>query len=464
MHTIISNKIYIKDASYPLRVWCEENLVVTNPKWQTLVRLGKQDQISRYHISQEMALYAQVGYDLTLPFGCLYAIWNFIKDSPYELKLNSCNYIKGKEDQIACPLYDYQEEAVKAMIAARGGILIGGCGSGKTNCGIEIIHRIGKNALWLTHTKDLLNQTVARIKSLYPSIPVGTITEGKIDMVNNGITVSTIQTLVEVDPDIYTSCFEVVVTDECHHVSSSPTLQKMFGKVINRIPARYKFGLTASDKRNDTLTKSMYAIVGCNLSGEFLPVWRIAREDANTLTARHEMVEVDTPFSYVFLGDDGTFNYPALVDYISNYAPRNELICQKICELAKLGRKQLVLCLRVEQCKLLNQMLLDRGVQSVLLVGKVSNKKRQEILLGNVDWQVIVATVSLAKEGLDVVELDTLHLVSSLANKSDTVQSVGRIERVCEGKTDCVVYDYVDTKIPYLVSKYKKRVNWLKRR
>lgn len=464
MNTVISNKIYVKNASLSLFRWCENNLIVTNPKWETLMRLGKQDQIIRYHIEPKMALYVQSGLDLVIPFGCLYTIWEFIKDSPYQLQLNQTNFIKNREQQITQPLYDYQEEAVQKMVQAKGGILIGGCGSGKTNCGIEIIHRIGKNALWLTHTKDLLNQTVKRIKQLYPQTQVGTITEGKMNMVSDGITVSTIQTLVNIDPDLYANNFETVVTDECHRISGSPTLQKQFVKVISKIPARYKFGLTASDKRNDTLTKSMYTTVGCNPQGEFEPTWRINREDANTLTAKHEKVELDTPFSYCMLNDDGSFNYPNLVDYIATYEPRNETICDNVIKLAKEGRKQLILCSRITQCETLNRMLKEKGANSVLLVGKVSNKKRQEILNQIVDWQVIVATVSLAKEGLDIVDLDTLHLVSCLANKSDTVQSVGRIERVKEGKKEPIVYDYVDTNIPYLVSKWKKRVSWLRRR
>ena len=50
------------------------------------------------------------------------------------------------------------------------------------------------------------------------------------------------------------------------------------------------------------------------------------------------------------------------------------------------------------------------------------------------------------------------------SNKVDTIQSVGRIERVCEGKPDPEVYDYVDVKYPYCIGKHKKRVNWLRRR
>ena len=464
MNTIISNKIYVRCASQQLIQYCHNELVITNPTYQTLMRIGKEDQINRCHIEPKMNLFVENGYDIILPFGCLYAVWKYISDSPYELKFNTANSIVGNTDKITQPLYEYQEEAVQKMLAAKGGILIGGCGSGKTNCGIEIIHRLGKNALWLCHTKDLLKQTAKRIKSLYPNMPVGTITEGKIDMVQNGITISTIQTLVNVDPDIYKNNFEVVMTDECHHISGSPTLQKSFVKVISRIPARYKFGLTASEKRNDTLTKSMYAYIGCDMKGNYEPVWRIDRAETKTLTARHEMVELSTPFSYCMLNDDGTFNYAALVDYIANNEERNNIICEKVKELTKENRKQLILCSRVEQCQVLHQKLVDMGINAVLLIGRVSAKKREAILTEAVDWQVIVATVSLAKEGLDVVSLDTLHLVSCIANKSDTVQSAGRIERVCEGKNEPIVFDYVDTKIPYLVSKYKERVKWLRRR
>lgn len=464
MNTIISNRIYVHNASLSLYNFCRSELVVVNPTYATLMRLNKQDQIVRNHVSKDMYLYIENGLDLIIPFGCLRAIWRFIKDSPIELNFNEVQDIANKNEKITQPLFDYQEEAVQKMIAAKGGILIGGCGSGKTNCGIEIIHRIGKNALWLCHTKDLLTQTVKRIKSLYPNTNVGTITEGKVNMVQNGITVSTIQTLVNIDPELYADKFAVVMTDEVHHVSGSPTLQKHFVKVISKISARYKYGLTASDTRNDTLTKTMYTTIGCNMEGQFEPVWKINRAETRTLTAKHIKVELDTPFSYCMLNDDGTFNYPNLVEYISTNEKRNETICNKIVELGKEHRKQLVLCARIEQCELLHNKLLELGIKSVLLVGKVSNKKREAILTEKVDWEVIVATVSLAKEGLDVVSLDTLHLVSCLGNKSDTVQSVGRIERVCENKKEPIVFDYVDMEIPYLVNRYKKRAGWLRRR
>ncbi len=472
MRTVISNNIYVYSATKELYFWCKDNLVVTNPTYETLMRLGKQDQITRRHVQKDMKLFVEKNVDLLsggcgdliLPVGCLYAIWPMIKNYPYELRFNNAGDISCKEDVITQPLFDYQEEAVQKMLAAKSGVLIGGTGSGKTNCGIEIIHRLGKKFLWLTHTKDLVRQSYERMKKLYPRMQVGIVGDGKLDFGRDG-TIATIQTMVTLDPDLYKNDFDVVVCDEVHHVAQSPELQRMFGKVLEKIPARHKYGLTASKNRNDSLTKTIYATVGCNPAGEFAPVWFIKKSDTATLTAEHVKVELDTPFCYEMLNPDGTFNFPALVDYLAENQERNATIVDKIVECANVPEnKQLVLCSRISQCETLHNMLLEKGIKSELLVGKVTSKKREKILKEQVDWQVIVATVSLAKEGLDLPNLNILHLASCIGNESDTIQSVGRIERFKEGKGTPVAYDYVDMHIPYLVSRYKKRVNWLRRR
>lgn len=464
MRTIISNKIYVYDTSMDLYFWCQDNLILTNPTWATMMRLGKEDTIARSHIPETIKLFVESGSDLILPFGCLSAIWSFIKTSPYEIRFNDNGNVIDKNMKITMPLFDYQEEAVETMIMAKGGILEGACGCGKTQIGIEIAKRLGKNTLWLCHTGDLLRQTVDRIHKLYPYLPVGTITEGEVKMVNNGITISTIQTLVNVDSDIYRKKFDVVIVDESHHCVSNPTKLTMFGKVVEKVSARYKYGLSATLTRSDTLIKAMYAILGCNTYGEFSPVFKIRKDKTNTLTAKHIRVDLDTEFDYSTLDESGMLNYPALVEFLGSNEKRNRTIVDNVIKVMEKHKKQLVLCQRIDQCETIHQMLLQKGIKSVLLVGKVTNKRRKEILNGVTDWNVIVATISLAKEGLDVPELSCLHWGMVISDKVATVQSVGRIERVYEGKPEPEVYDYVDTNYPYCLGKYKKRVTFLKRR
>jgi len=466
MRTIISSRIKVYDCSIELYHWAHDNLTIVNPTWQKLMQLGKEDTIARKNIPEKMKLFAEYngGRDLSLPFGVLHAVWPFICKSEYEVKLNDNGMVIDTDMPISMPLYPYQEKAVWEMLRARGGILEGSCGCGKTQMGIEIAKKLGRNTLWLCHTGDLLTQTVKRIKQLYPNMPVGTITEGSVNMVTNGITVSTVQTLVNVEPDLYRKAFDTVITDECHHVSGSPTLSKMHISILDKIAARNKFGLSATLTRADTLIKSMYAYVGCNIKGEFAPVTKIEKEQTKTLTAKHIRVDLSTPFSYETVDESGMLDYPAMIEFLSNNEKRNQDIVDNVIKTLEKHSKQLVLCQRIEQCKTLHQMLTDKGIKSVILVGKVTKKQRDAILAGTKDWNVIVATMALAKEGLDVPELSCLHWAIPVSDKVATIQSAGRVERVFEGKPAPEIYDYVDVNYPYCLGKWKKRVSFLRKR
>lgn len=73
------------------------------------------------------------------------------------------------------PLYDYQEEAVAAMLINHYGILQSPAGSGKTQMGIALACALGVKTLWLTHTKDLLTQSKSRAEQYVDSELLGTI-------------------------------------------------------------------------------------------------------------------------------------------------------------------------------------------------------------------------------------------------------------------------------------------------
>ena len=76
--------------------------------------------------------------------------------------------------------------------------------------------------------------------------------------------------------------------------------------------------------------------------------------------------------------------------------------------------------------------------------------------------KVLIATYTLAKEGLDIPILDRLHLATPNKNRAVIKQSAGRIERSVDGKDTPVIYDYVDVNINYCLGMYKKRKSILK--
>lgn len=467
MNSLISNNIIITEPTREVADWCVKNLVVPNPVYRQLKLLGKEDTIRYKHIPEELNLFSYKRDKLVVPFGCLYALWDKLKESPCELDLNKTGDLSFKNEEPTFPLYDYQEEAVQEMIKAKGGVLVSSCGSGKSIAGIEIFKRIGKKTLWLCHTSDLLRQIKDDILQQYLTAKIGLTTNGKLD-IGEDITISTVQTMVNVDPELYRNEFDTVVVDECAHVVGSPTQMKMFSTVLSNIKARYKYGLTATPARSDGLIKAMYAYIGVSKRGLFEPTFKVDDSKVKKIVAEHQKVELHTGYNDYRLLElydtSGMIVYNKLIDSLSLNRERNELILQNICENSLLGRKQVVLTLRIEHCEYLTEELKKRGIKAVLCVGKTKAKDREKILKQEVQWDVLVATYSLLKEGVNVKELDTLHLTTPIKDKGMVVQCAGRIERFVENKKQPIIYDYVDMDIPYCIKSYSQRKSALRRR
>ena len=329
----ISNDIRIINPSLELTGWMENNLILRNPLYQRMKIMGKEDTIRRKHIPEKISLYAIVRGEYVLPFGCLRAIWPFIRNATINYTFNTTAPLSIANDECQVNLYTYQEKAVQGMVAAKGGVLVSPAGSGKTYMGTEIAKRIGKKILWLCHTGDLLRQAKEDILTLYPKAKIGLNTEGKLE-IGEDFTISTIQTMVKINPDLYKNEFEVVICDESAHVVSTPTDMKMFGKLLSTIPARYKYGLTATPKRADNMIKAMYAYIGTSLNGLFDPTYKVDRSEVKTIEAIHEKVELVSGFSddilYEITDTSGMIVYNKLIDYLSSNKQRNEKILQNI--------------------------------------------------------------------------------------------------------------------------------------
>lgn len=128
METRISNQIEIYNPSDEVIRWVNEHLVVNNPVYTQLKVLGKEDMIQRKHVPATLNVFSRKRGALIVPFGCLYALWKYIKEDEYILDFNDNGDISIKDDKPTLPPYDYQEKAIEGMIRARGGVLQAPCG------------------------------------------------------------------------------------------------------------------------------------------------------------------------------------------------------------------------------------------------------------------------------------------------------------------------------------------------
>lgn len=445
MRIVVRNEIYITGYDEGLLDWCKKTLVITNPEYTKKQRMGKWLGNTPRHLY----MYRVDGDTLILPHGKLNdIILRYGNDAiRYEYpEIRSVDYGGSVE------LYDYQELAVDALAKAQGGVLQSKAGSGKTQMGIALIAKLGCKALWLTHTKDLLKQSEDRAAQYFDRSLFGEITEGKVN-IGQGITFATVQTLATQNLNLYRDSFDCIIVDECHRVAGTPTAATQFGKVIGSLNARYKYGLSATVHRADGLIVEMFSYLG-NIAYT-VPDEAVANRVMTVWVNRRD---TGVHISPECLDTDGTLLYTNLISYLASSTRRNFLIANDLANNS--DHYNLILSDRISHLQYLMSLL--PAEMCVMVDGTMTSKKAkaereraiEDMRRGNKRY--LFATYKLAKEGLDIPRLDRLFLTTPQKDYAIIVQSVGRIQRTFEGKTDPICYDYVDS-IEYLARAYKKR-------
>lgn len=446
MWAIVTSTIRVGDPSPDLITYCEKELTLANPDYIKRQRMG----LWLGKTPQTVRLYETDGAELILPHGCLSVISAMTSAILYDYAANDPVDYKGDVE-----LYDYQRDAVNTLLLAGNGILQSPAGSGKTQMGIALIVALSGKALWVTHTKDLLRQSKERAEQYIDPSLIGTITEGQVK-IGSGVTFATVQTLANIDLQRYRNTWDVIIVDECHRVSGSPTKVTQFSKVLNSLSARHKFGLSATVHRSDGLVKATHALLG--------PI--VYSVPADAVSSRVMSVSIQPRLTGIresleCLNTDGTINYAGLIAYLAHSYPRDLIIVKDL--FANREHSCLILSDRLTQLQGLIDMLPWYMRDKAVMISGTMRNKADKVLRDNAindmrsgKKKFLFATYSLAREGLDIPCLDRLFLVTPHHDYAVITQSIGRIARRCEGKDSAIAYDYIDN-IPFCINNYKKR-------
>lgn len=402
----------------------------TNPDFIKRQEAGR----STWNCPREIILYQRKGNKLIVPFGMLNMLWkNGATVCPTEHLISPRSVFNASVDN----LYDYQQEALEEALKARNGVLVAPCGSGKTQIGLAVCAELGLNTLWLTHTGELLKQSMDRAKQYMEHVPMGTITGGKVNAVS-GITFATVQTMSKIDLGLYKDFWDMIIVDECHKCVGTPTQMTMFWKVLSGLSARYKIGLTATPKRNDGMEKAMYALLGDTF-------YEISREQVKSRTVPINVIEpIPThwaPNLDKALNADGTLNYVSLITDCIENRERNQIVADAINTAADDG-PTLVLSQRVAHLEILAEMCNhSKGNLSSARKGE-----RKDLLkaVQDGDIRVLFATYAIAKEGLDIPCLRHLIIASPIKDDISVTQSAGRVMRASPGKEVGSIWEFED--------------------
>lgn len=313
-----------------------------------------------------------------------------------------------------------------------GGVLSLPCGFGKTACALAFAAHLRVRTMIVVHKEFLANQWAERIQQFCPGATIGRVQGDKIET-DNDFVIAMIQTMCirEHAPGTFDS-IGLLIVDEAHHIGAPAFSQFMF-----KLCPRYTLGLTATPDRKDGLTRLLYWFMGPN----FFTVERENQAQVKVVPLPFDCPEYRsappcTRFGKVSLAE--------VVNQLVELPGRNQLILDTIEKIKKEKRKVLILSDRRGHCAWLHANI--EG--SALYIGGM----KEEELTESAKAQVIVATFTLAHEGLDIPTLDTVILSTP---HSDVKQAVGRIMRGTNNNP--VIYDMMDN-WSILWSMYNKRL------
>ena len=324
-----------------------------------------------------------------------------------------------------------------------GGIIQATPGWGKTVVGIAawlLVQR--RTAIVIVQKEYLANQWKERIATFAPNARVGIIQQDRCEYGDGyDISIATIQTLVKRRteyPSEFWDAFGLVITDETHRVGAPSWCQ-----TATMFTGQYRLGLTATPRRRDNAQNVFFWHIG--------PI--IYKSKTKRLTPR--LRRIFTSFNLV-----KTSNFdPTLASkniklrFLCANPERNRLIVSELVKAAGVGRKMLVLSDRRKHLDNLNEMFansMPHGCRADFYVGGRSQKELDVAAKADVVW----GTYQMAREALDIPELDTLFLVTP---SSDVEQAVGRIMREHPDKKPPVVTDFIDQHVASFVRLWNER-------
>ncbi len=340
-----------------------------------------------------------------------------------------------------------QSKAVAALTKHDTGVLHAPTAFGKTVAAIGIIAKRKTNTLILTHSRQLLDQWQERLKTFLSDIEIGVISGGK-NKPSGQIDVATYQSLINKKDNTIAPLIQnygQIIIDECHHISAP-----RFEMVLNEVRAKYVLGLTATPDRQDGHQKIIFMLAG--------PIrYKVASNHSDKFEQQVVVKQLYNQPPLKFMNAEERPRISDVYQWLCQDEDRSKSIVTDVIDEITKGKHPLILTERREHAELINQLLQENKIHSVILRGAMRVKERNAANEQLPNAQAVVATGKYIGEGFDLPRLDTLFLAMPIAWKGSLAQYAGRIHRESTGKDKVTIFDYVDASLPMLQRMFNKR-------
>lgn len=355
-------------------------------------------------------------------------------------------------------LRPYQQAAIDSVYAhlrekETNPVVVIPTGGGKTPVMATIcrdaVQTWNGRVLILAHVKELLQQSVDKLKQVCPDLRVGVYSAGlKRRDTEHAVIVAGIQSVYKRACDL--DAFDLILVDECHLIATDGEgMYRQFladAKVLN--PYVRVVGFTATAFRLDAgpicrddhfLNEVCYEIGVKEL---------IAQGYLSPLVTKAGIAKAQTDGLHVRAGEFIASEVEAVMDDDSLV----QAACTEIVELTKDRRSVLIFASGVAHGKHVQRVLQDNhGVECGFVTGETSSSERAELLTRFRGEQQglfqpsplrYLCNVNVLTTGFDAPNVDCVVLLRPTMSPGLYYQMVGRGFRLSPGKENCLVLDY----------------------
>jgi superfamily II DNA or RNA helicase len=452
---ILSNMAYLTGLSQITRQKIRKFLTIDNPLFQQGLNLG----LANWGVPRNITYYKEPENNnagsITVPIGALNDILHIIKEDG---EVSKSDIIDNRYENILSEYFDkvhftptlrdYQQDMVDACTTKTIGVLEAMTGAGKTIFALALILKMKQSTIFLVNTLELAQQAInsfVKFTNLNPD-DIGFIGDGQFSV--KPITIALHQTMARLSEKqfgLLNKSIGMVIADEVHIVAASTYYQTMVS-----LKAKYKWGISATPKRDDGLTKVIFLATGPKIH-------TVPKEKFTDILITPEYKPVETTYTFPLIQSQ---DYQEMIADLSIDKTRNALICDTAKEYSD---KMLVfLCLRISQVEHLTNELGDEAVMLTSKMSKKERKARMEQLVSG-KKRIVVSTYGLFSTGIDIPKLEVLFMCAPMRSEVKLRQSAGRLMRKAEGKTSAYIIDFVDRSVGLLAAQARKRANVLKK-
>lgn len=330
----------------------------------------------------------------------------------------------------------------------RRNLVVAATGTGKTVIAAldyrRLCQRLGgrPRLLFVAHRQEILQQALDTYRQVLRDPHFGAVLYGGQALATREHLFATIHSLNSRDllAMLGADYWRVVVIDECHHIAA-----ETFSTFAEAVRPEFLVGLTATPERGDgdTITRFFDARPDGAPAAE-LRLWEALDQQ---LLAPFEYYAISDPTDFTSIPwGRPTQEKQALNVAVLQNERRARLIEDAVrLYVADIGQmRALGFCISVEHAQMMAARFNKAGMPALVAHGGMPDDERQQVRRRLQTGEVLaVFSCDLYNEGIDLPWVNTVILLRPTDSPVVFAQQLGRGLRLWEGKSSCLVLDFI---------------------